>query len=291
MAKATGITLLLISVISGLLAILQVLNARYFILTAVAFIGLCGWAAVVYITYAGRLPASPGERLLRRINLVLPINYLETWLRSTLLNQRALDLYWQTDDALQVDEIRCETVLDANDATLCIRFVGTNATRRPAEWCPMVMFGGSVIHLQNFKQRAVSIASDGSETGLYIRNVLDLGQLHYVRISFSVPLQRSEHFEVEHRHSWPGGMAEGEDSLWYPYAAMFQREPERMIIKVTFEEAPIYLRGFCASLRRGVCEVTTSQPQAVGPLGREYEWTVSPVENDCIYGLVFRRIS
>jgi hypothetical protein len=287
--KATAAGLLAVGLVSGVLGILQVIDARYLFVAGIALLGLCGWAAAFYVSYSDRVGVSPADRLLQSICELLQIPYLETWLRSTLLNQVALGLYWNANKTLRVKEISCNTVLTMNDAELSIAFKGINESRQPEQCCPMLMFGGSVIHLPLFQQTAVSRVGDTEEIELDIHNVLDLGQLHYVEVSFSVPLERNEEFDIEHRHVWPGGMAEGEDTLWYPYAALFDRAPSSMIVRVTFSEPPSYLRGIRASMKSRTCETSERQPKLIPKAGNAFEWLIDPVDNDCLYALVFKR--
>jgi len=288
-AKVAGVALVAISIVSGVLGILQVIGPRYLILVIIILLALCGWAAALYVSYADKDVRSDSGQLLKSISNKLPIAYLETWMRSTLLNAAALELYWHADEQLAVREITCDTILQTNDAELRIGFKGYNDSRQAVPSCPMIMFGGSVINLSHFRQKAVSIADDLSETKLYIRNVLDLGQFHFVEVMFPVPIDRRVDFHVEHRHAWPGGMADGEDTLWYPYAALFGHEPDRMVVSVTFTAAPAYLRGVYASMKSGTCEICHSQPRATEASRKKFEWLIDPVDNDCIYGLVFDR--
>jgi hypothetical protein len=287
-AKIVAITLAVISVGSGLLSFFQVIPLKYLLISAAALLGLAGWSAAIYVAYANRASGSPVSRLIRSITERLPLPYLETWLASTVLNREALDCYWHTNATLSVSEITCSTELNANDAALRIRLSGVNAAREPASDCPMLMFGGSVIHYANFPQQAVSI-DNGTEKNLFIRSVLDLGVLHYVQMTMPSPIRQGERFTVEHRHSWPGGMADGEDTLWYPYPALFKHRPGRMIIEVDFPVCPAYLTGIRASLKTGKCETADIQPVATGTDGTSFQWVIEPVDHESLYALVFKR--
>ena len=286
-AKVTAVIFLGISVVSGILGILQVVGTRYLVAGAIILLALCGWGVAFYVSLSDETVETAASVLVKAISKKLPIAYLENWLRSTLLNTGALSVYWHADQQLSVREIRCDTVLSSNDAFLRIGFLGSNGSREPAAGCPMVMFGGSVINLTHFQQNAFWISSTSKETRLHIRNILDLGQVHVVEMLFPVPIERRNDFHVEHRHAWPGGMADGEDTLWYPYAALFEERPERMFISVTFPDAPSYLRGVRTSMKAGTCEIPDAQPKAKEEGGCTFEWLIEPVDNDCIYGLAF----
>jgi hypothetical protein len=84
-------------------------------------------------------------------------------------------------------------------------------------------------------------------------------------------------------------MTPGADVMWYPYAAMFSREVDELVIEVKFDTPVRFVRGYVASLDEGTCRLSSDQPSMVGQAGDVFTWTINPVNNQEIYALVFER--
>jgi len=106
---------------------------------------------------------------------------------------------------------------------------------------------------------------------------------------FPSPLRPGEEFELEQVHVWPVGMTEGEDTLWYPYTALFDRPSRSLLVEVSFDRALRYILALQACLDSAKCKVATTQPTVLNRERTRLSWRLDPVDNETIYGLVFER--
>ncbi len=117
----------------------------------------------------------------------------------------------------------------------------------------------------------------------------DLGELHLAEMVFPTMIQRHEAFEILHEHSWPGAMTPGADVMWYPYAAMFTRETDELVVEVKFPSALTFIRGYIVSLSSGTCVLSNQQPEECQGSPNTFKWMINNVSNEEIYSLVFER--
>lgn len=234
--------------------------------------------------------AVTAEKLAKEIEDALGMSYLRPWLQATILNPRAMRQYWHRDRSLRIEQLTCMTAISELDARVALTFAGRNESMAPSVACPMLMFGGSVIHYTSFPENSASFhADDGPSVPIVCRSVLDIGQLQLVDMMFPAPLRPGAEFEVRQAHVWPTGMAHGEDTLWYPYAAIFERQPRRLLVHASFDRPLKYLVALEAHLAPVDCAIAATQPVDVDGERKNFRWLIEPVDNQLIYGLAFER--
>ena len=265
------------------------------IIAAITFL-TAGWlllrrTGAVPEGYRDNLPPA-GEALARKLGAALEIEYLPNWLQATILNPLALNEYWHCDRLLAIEDLVCKTEVRDLDARNYIRFSGKNESGKFAISCPMIMFGGSVIHYASLPENSAVLKS-GKQVDVvaHCRLRLDTGQLHLIDMLFPEPLRPGAAFELEQSHVWTSGMTRGKDTLWYPYATLFEKLSSRLVIDAVFDRPLNNILGLEARLDKPYCQVAYIQPVDVDGTRTRFRWHLEPVDNDVIYGLVFERDS
>jgi hypothetical protein len=257
-----------------------------------AVFGALGWLAAVYVACS---PSTTQVSIVERLivatsDAVAYIPFVDTTLRATLLNQRAIDTYWQRDDHLRLTEIACESTITGADVENVTTFRGSNDTRVPAATCPMLLHGGRVTPFHEFPVHRAELVTDPERPKeIDVRSVLDLGQVHFLEMVFPTPLARGERFEIRHRHAWPDTMVAGYDIMWYPFVAMFRKDVDRLTIVLQFDVEVASIQAYEANLREATCAVSARQFSAVDQARHRYEWTIDDPDRNVIYFAVFRR--
>ncbi|MFA1542195.1 hypothetical protein [Actinomadura monticuli] len=236
------------------------------------------------------LPDWQPSKLAEAIGAALGMGYLEPWLLATILNPAALPEYWHRDRNLRIEEMVCTTFVSELDAELSIVFRGRNEATSPVTSCPMLMFGGSVLHWTNIPGNETTVRRTSEAPVLMsCRSLIDTGQFQLIDMIFPVPLRPGEEFEIEQKHLWPTGMAAGEDTLWYPYPALFSRNTGSVVARVHFDRAVRYILALEGRPVDAECQVGMLQPTDLDGTARSFEWRIDPVDNTLIYGLAFDR--
>ncbi|MGP4043468.1 hypothetical protein [Streptomyces sp. 2A115] len=282
-------TIAAISLIGTLLGLRDIIPTVPLLIGALLFCGLTGWAAAIYVAYSTKMATSPVEALISAISETVQVPFTESWIRATILSQRAVDAYWGSNKSLHIEEIICKSSITARDVENVITIKGRNSSKLDVDSCPMLLIGGSVLHFSEFAVNAASLKRDAGDVALAIRSNLDLGLLQLIDIMFPTVLKRGETFVVEHKHDWPGAMTPGTDIMWYPFAAMFARDVDRLTVKVDFAAPASYIRGFVADLDSGTCTLSPVQPVETDDARKSFEWTIDSADNQAIYALVFDR--
>jgi hypothetical protein len=251
--------------------------------------GLSGWIAAIYVAYNSKFVVSPVELLLAAISKEIDVPFVEAWLRATLLNQRAIDAYWHRNDSLRVEKISISSEITARDVRNTITITGTNESRADVDCCPMLLIGGSTLHFEDFGSSSSYMRTSDQRLAVRTRSVTDLGLLQLIEIVFPTLLCKRQKFDIEHTHEWPGGMTPGIDIMWYPYAALFRRDTDRLSITAKFETEVVFIRGYVANLSTGTCNLARVQPMPIGSSSLEYAWNLDSIDNEEIYVLVFER--
>lgn len=289
-ARAGTVTAAAVGLGSGVLQFRGSLSWTLIFVIALAVLACAGWGAAVYVAYSSQFIVSPVEKLLTAISEnIKELPFADSWLRATLLNQRAVDSYWHCNKTLKIHKLSVSSVITERDVTNTIRIEGRSESKADVDSCPMLLIGGSVLHFDQFPRMSTVTISDDGEQTLKMRGVLDIGEFHLAEIVFPTMMRRHEAFHLLHCHEWPGAMTPGADVMWYPYAAMFERETDILYIEVSFPTAVRFIRGYTCSVTDGTCEVTNRQPALVIDSPGTYQWIIDSVSNAEIYALVFER--
>lgn len=286
--RSFAASLVVISAGSGVLQFNSLLNWTVMLIVGLAIFGVLGWGAAAYVAYSSKYVVSRLELLLSAISVEIDVPFVESWLRATLLNQRAIEAYWKRDQALRMDEISIVSDISARDVRNTVKFTGRSESKTDVDCCPMLLIGGSTLHFEDFSKSYSGVKTETKLTPTRIRSVVDLGLLQLIDIVFPTLVKRKESFEIEHTHEWPGGMTPGVDIMWYPYATMFARETDRLHITANFDADLVFMRGYVANLTDGTCGIARDQP-TMSEDNRSIDWNLDSVDNDEIYVLVFER--
>jgi hypothetical protein len=288
--RAGTITAAAVGLGSGILQFRGSLSWTLILIIALAVFACSGWIAAVYVAYSSQFVLSPVEKLLAAISEnIRELPFADSWLRATLLNQRAVDAYWHCNKTLKIQKFSMSSIITERDVTNTVHIDGRSESKADVDSCPMVLIGGSVLHFDQFPKMSTVAITDSGEQTLKMRAVFDAGEFHLAEIVFPTMIHRHETFHLLHCHEWPGAMTPGADVMWYPYAAMFERETDVLDIEVSFPTDVRFIRGYTCSVTDGTCEVTSQQPAAVPDSPRTYRWVLNSVSNAEIYALVFER--
>lgn len=284
--------ILFVSVGSGLLQFRDAFDWTEILIAGLGTFGVAGWAAAAYVAYQSKYVVSAAETLLGAITDRIDVPFVDSWLRGALLNQRALDAYWNHEGSLALEEISCSSVITTRDIKNRLCFRGRNESKSDADGCPILLIGGSVLHFSQLAPSTtclVNADANADRHDLRLQSLVDLGHFQLAKMVFPTLLPRHGSFNIEHDHEWPGGMTPGVDIMWYPYAAMFSRHTRRLQVDLCFETPLIYIRGYAASLKSGQCALADDQPVKTSDQPTKATWTIEPVDNQVIYFVVFER--
>lgn len=286
---ALSAVLAIATVAGTIIAALDVASARDVAIGCLSGAAIVGWSGALYVAYRSKNVVSDVERLLASIATEIPLFFTEAWLRSTLLSQRAIELYWRKAKGLRIASIEMSSEISATDITNHIVVRGRSVARDLVSSCPMLLIGGSVLQIDELPLNSSVVSLGGDPVAARADCVADLGQLKLLDVYFPTAIRPKDAFEVENTHSWPAAMIPGTDVMWYPYAAMFDEPVDRMTIEIALHSPAKFMRGYEARMSTGTCELTRTQPHARGAGGTHFRWEIEPVERDAIYALVFER--
>ncbi|MAU80763.1 MAG: hypothetical protein CME34_02595 [Gordonia sp.] len=278
-----------IGVVSGLMQIFSPIPTSIILGSAIGLLVLSGWLFGAFTHYTRRNLKSAAERAIEAIMTIAPMPYLDSWLRSTLLSEHNISDYMLADTQVHIDEFEYTSRLTGNDATLTLKLSGWNTSTEPASRVPMIMFGGSVIRYDSFPvNKALLMSDNGTAIPLRQRLVRDRGTFQMVDIMLPSPIQLGEKFEIIQEHSWPFGMTDREDTVWFPYPLIFEKGISKLSIRIVSDWPIVHARGMRLSMRDLHCGSSRFQPETADSR-TQLVWNLPATEPDELLWLVIDR--
>lgn len=290
--RKSVVVVLGVATVGGLLTgVYQVFGGVATVVLAIACVALIGWFVAIAIARSSTGAESSENPAPEKIEEAIGIPFTSSWLRSTLFDPVARGLFEERCRLLKVSRIGCQMRVRGRDGRLRMTFEGRNESDESVSTFPIILFGGSVVHTARFPENVAEILESGESRTLQQRTASDTGMMSVVDLVFAEPIQPGAEFKIQHTHTYPGSMAEGEDILWYPYHALFARQVEKMEIAVQFDARLGYLHSWVADWSTGSTRHGAGGPVVVtdDDKGCIYKWEIEAPSRDSLYLLTFER--